>query len=294
MKIASNKVTDVIRFFQEELTPLYEKEELKSIIAYCLEVWLGIKRAEIGWRTQETMSESDLLKFNGAIKALKKHKPIQYILGEADFYCLKFKVNEQVLIPRPETEELVDLIVKDYDKIDTLCKKPVILDIGTGSGCIAIALKKNIPSAKVYAFDISESALEVAKFNAVLNNVEIEFVLADILNPLSIDQFKAYSFDIIVSNPPYICDAEKKNMQKNVLDYEPPLALFVNDSDPLLFYKSITDFSLSTLKPTGKMYLEINQQLALESKHLLVDRGFINVELIKDLNMNYRILRGNR
>ena len=286
MKIASNKIKDIIRFFRDELKDSYEYDELESIIAYCFEYYFKLNRAELFSRTDETVSESELLKFNFAIKELKIHRPIQYILGEADFYRLKFKVNEHVLIPRPETEELVHLIIND-NKMES----PTIIDIGTGSGCIPIALKKNIPSAEISAMDISNEALEVAKQNAHKNNVEIDFFLEDILLPTSNIQHP--TFDILVSNPPYICISEKANMNKNVLEYEPHLALFVENDDPLLFYKSICDFALKNLNKNGKIYFEINQSLSSETKNLLENKGFKNVELIKDLSHNYRILRGN-
>ena len=288
MKIASNKIKDIIRFFRDELKDSYEYDELESIIAYCFEYYFKLNRAELFSRTDETVSESELLKFNFAIKELKNQKPIQYILGEADFYRLKFKVNEHVLIPRPETEELVHLIIKD-NELDS----PIILDIGTGSGCIPIALKKNIPSAKISAIDIANDVLEVAKYNAKHNGVEVEFVLDSILHLTSHISHLTSHFDIIVSNPPYICVSEKANMNKNVLDYEPHLALFVENDDPLLFYKAIIDFAIKNLNKNGKIYFEINQSLASETKNLLENKGFKNVELIKDLSNNYRILRGN-
>ena len=302
MRIASNKIKDVVRFFREELNGIYAKEEIETFIVFCFEEFLNLKKAEIILRDNETMSESHLLKFNFAIKDLKQHKPIQYILGKADFYGLKLKVNEHVLIPRPETEELVDLILKEFNvssfKFNGLSSSPLkrggeicILDIGTGSGCIPIALKKNIPVAKVYALDISEYALDVAKQNAKMNDVEIAFFQNNILSPNS--ETLPRNYDIIISNPPYICISEKKQMEKNVLDYEPHLALFVNDNDPFLFYKAIADYALKWLNPNGKLYFEINQAYGLETKQMLESKGFKNVELIKDLNNNNRILRGN-
>lgn len=288
MKIASNKIKDILRFFRDELKDAYPPEELDSIIAYCFEDYLHLKRSAISTNQETTVSESELLKFNDAIKELKKFKPLQYILGEANFYGLKFYVNEHVLIPRPETEELVHFIIHD-NKMNA----PAILDIGTGSGCIPIALKKNIPSAVVSSIDVSEKALNVANRNAKKNDVEILFILRDILDPLAILDQQLLKYDIIVSNPPYICNAEKNKMDKNVLDYEPHLALFVNDNDPLLFYNVICDFALKMLKTNGKLYFEINQSLASETKDLLESKGFKNVELIKDLSNNYRILRSN-
>lgn len=292
MRIASNKITDILRFFRDELQAIYEKEELETIIEYCFEDYLNMKRPDIVLRANDTISESNLLKFNFAIKDLKKYKPIQYILGKADFYGLKFQVNEHVLIPRPETEELVDLIIKENEELSTKSQEVSILDIGTGSGCIPIALKKNIPFAKMYALDISIQAIEVAKQNALINNTDVNFIIDDILDPKLNLRKQTPLFDIIVSNPPYIGISEKDQMQKNVLDYEPHIALFVANEDPLLFYNAISNFALKHLKPKGKLYLEINQAYGGETKQLLESKGFKNIILIKDLNNKNRILRG--
>lgn len=304
MRIPSNKIADVVRFFREELKNTYEKDELETLIAYCFEEYLNLKRADIFLNFDVTISESELLKFNFAVKDLKQHKPIQYIFGKADFYGLKFIVNKHVLIPRPETEELVQLII---DKIgggrtesgvggqlqppNSLLPTPIsILDIGTGSGCIPISLKKNIPFAKVYALDISGEALDIAKQNAEINSVDVEFFQHDILSATDKLPDADLKFDIIVSNPPYICVSEKGQMHNNVLDHEPHLALFVNDNDPLLFYRSIADFALKNLKQNGELYFEINQALGPETKLLLENKGFKNVVLLKDINNNNRIL----
>ena len=206
----------ILRFFRDELKDSYENGELESIIAYCFEYYLKLNRAELISRADETVSESELLKFNFAIKELKNHKPIQYILGEADFYRLKFKVNEHVLIPRPETEELVHLIIND-NKLES----PSILDIGTGSGCIPIALKENIPSAKISAMDISEKALEVAKQNAKNNDVEIDFILDNILNPNSLilnPKSLILSKETIVFSPPYFLNRSPEILEISELE----------------------------------------------------------------------------
>lgn len=286
MKIASNRIKDIIRFFRDELKDLYDNDELESIIAYCFDAFLKIDRVSIFLKREETVTESELLKFNFAVKDLKQHKPIQYILGEADFYHLKFKVNEHVLIPRPETEELVDLIIKENRKLNNLS----ILDIGTGSGCIPISLKKNLPSADIASVDVSGEALKIAGQNALLNNVRVEFIQNDILSSTFVPREK---IDIIVSNPPYICISEKQSLQRNVLEYEPHLALFISDNDPLLFYKVIADLALKYLNKNGRLYFEINRAFGPESQHMLENKGFKNVELIRDLSNNYRILRGN-
>lgn len=293
MRIPSNKIKDIVQFFRNELKDHYENNEIELFIAYCFEDIAGIKRNDLRLNDNKTVNESDLLKLNFAVKDLKKQKPIQYILGKADFYGLKFIVNEHVLIPRPETEELVHLIIQDI-KLPNSNSPVSILDIGTGSGCIPITLKKNIPLADIYALDISEKALEVARQNAEMNNVKISFINHDILlSPSPLERIGARSFDIIVSNPPYVLHSEKGQMEKNVLNYEPHLALFVEDQDPLLFYKSIADFALKHLNSKGKLYFEINQAFGSEAMQLLERKRFKNVTLVKDLSNKNRILRGN-
>jgi release factor glutamine methyltransferase len=285
MKIASNKIMDVVRFFKDELKGIYDNGELEAILRLCLEEFSGIKN--ISQHENQTISESELLKFNFAVRDLKKERPLQYILGKADFYGSKFIVNEHVLIPRPETEELVHLIIKDLKAYHL--SGAALLDIGTGSGCIPITLKKHLPSALVSAMDISTKALHVAKQNAEMNNVEIDFIHHDILSPVP-DLSSRYN--VIVSNPPYIKISEKETMKKNVLEYEPSLALFVESEDALLFYRKIADFALKTLMPGGRIYFEINGSLGPETKQLIENKGFKNVELIKDMSDKNRILRG--
>jgi len=221
--------------------------------------------------------------FNNHINQLKKGIPIQYVLGEADFYQLKFKVNEHVLIPRPETEELVYLILQDA-KIN---QPKSIIDIGTGSGCIPIALKKHLPNTAINAIDISENAIAVAKENALKNKVEIDFTIADALH---LESKNFQKFDVIVSNPPYIALSEMEDMEANVTKHEPHLALFVADENPLIFYQKIADFALTNLKQNGVLYFEINQALAQETQELLEQKGFIT-EIIKDINQNDRMIK---
>jgi release factor glutamine methyltransferase len=221
--------------------------------------------------------------FNNYINQLKKGVPIQYVLGEADFYQLKFKVNEHVLIPRPETEELVYLILQDA-KIN---QPKSIIDIGTGSGCIPIALKKHLPNTAISAIDISENAIAVAKENALKNKVEIDFTIADALH---LEPKNFQKFDVIVSNPPYIALSEMEDMEANVTKHEPHLALFVEDENPLIFYQKIADFALTNLQQNGVLYFEINQALAQETQKLLEQKGFIT-EIIKDINQNDRMIK---
>ena len=219
--------------------------------------------------------------FEKYTQKLTQQIPIQYVLGEAYFYGLKFKVNEHVLIPRPETEELVQLVIQ-HSKNKTF----QILDIGTGSGCIPIALKKNLPQTKISAIDVSVSALEIAKQNALLNKVEIDFFIDDALNLHSLNH---NLYDVIVSNPPYISISKMKDMDDQVTKHEPHLALFVDDENPLIFYDKISDFALTNLKKDGFLFFEINQDLAFETQTLLLKKGF-KAEILKDINSNDRMI----
>jgi release factor glutamine methyltransferase len=295
MKIASNKIKDIARFFKDELGGLYDEDELSVIFRYCLEEFTG---AGNGLQVEDhrTVSESELLRFSFAVKDLKKEKPLQYILESADFYGLKFFVNGHVLIPRPETEELVQEVIRDVTASSLQLSASVlqppfsILDVGTGSGCIPVALKKHLPHAAVSALDVSEQALDVAKGNAEKNNTAIRFFRDDILSPSP--ELLSSRYDLIVSNPPYIRLSEKEQMKKNVLLYEPHLALFVESEDALLFYRKIADTALKILKPGGRIYFEINEAFGPETGQLLVAKGFKNVELLKDMSNKNRILRG--
>lgn len=288
VQIASNKIKDIVRFFKNELIELYSGDEIDVFIAYCFEKFLNIKRADIRLKQDATISESELLKFNFAVKDLKRHKPIQYILEEADFYGLKFYVNGYVLIPRPETEELVHLIINDIkDHFAAGCS---VLDIGTGSGCIPVTLKKQLSQISVTALDVSEQALLVAQKNAIVLATDVLFLRENILQPS--EKLLNSRFDIVVSNPPYIAFSEKDSMHKNVLDFEPHLALFVQDNDPLLFYRSIAEHALKMLNTGGKLYFEINERYGLQVKELMEGKGYKNVEVLKDLSNKNRILRG--
>ncbi len=251
---------------------------------------LNFSKSDILLKQKEQVNESDLLQLNFICKRLKTQEPIQYILGETEFYSLKMNVNPSVLIPRPETEELVDKIIKDCKyNYSTLS----ILDIGTGSGCIALALKKNLNNARIRAVDISEDALYTAQENAELNKITVDFVKADILQETDWKNL-AGPYDIIVSNPPYISGSEAAEMDSNVKDYEPALALFVKDSDPLLFYRKISAFAIRELKTGGVLYYELNQRLALKTRELVSNTGFVTVEIFHDINNNPRILKATR
>ena len=234
-----------------ELSLIYEMDELNSIFNLLSEYYLKIPRSKILLANEIDLDQSNQTLFQSALERLKTHEPIQYVLGKTSFMDMEFKVNSSVLIPRPETEELIRLMLKeDLDGKD-------ILDIGTGSGCIAISLAKNFPNAKVIALDISNDALEIAKENAALNNVRIDFICSDIFKYQSDKKY-----DLIVSNPPYICESEKLLMKQNVLNFEPDLALFVDDNDPLKYYLEIINFSKYGLKSNGFLFFEINKRFS--------------------------------
>ena len=268
---------------RSELQGLYPDTEIKSFSNLIIEKVSGFSRTEIIVNKNTLFSVEQRHVIENFIEKLKEYVPIQYILGETEFFGLPFQVNESVLIPRPETEELVDWIRNENDRN----ANPGILDIGTGSGCIAISLKHEFTNATVDAFDISEKALETAQNNATLNKLEVTFSKVDILNTPEMEQ----KWDIIVSNPPYVTELEKSEISPNVLDYEPHLALFVPDNDPLLFYRCIAIFAQQHLKPRGKLYFEINRQFGKATVDLLTAMGFGNVELRKDISGNDRMVR---
>ncbi|MHC1702608.1 MAG: peptide chain release factor N(5)-glutamine methyltransferase [Tenuifilaceae bacterium] len=266
------------------LSDAFSEQEIQSLQRMIFEKKLGLQLHEIYLNPNLKISEIDTKSILDIVSELISNKPIQYIFGEADFFGLVFKVAEDVLIPRPETEELVDWIIKSVDD------NPLsILDIGTGSGCIAVSLAANLPKAKITAIDISNSALEVARYNAKANSVDVDFFLIDILDSNQI--ILNYPFDIIVSNPPYIRESEKKLMKPNVLEHEPYTALFVSDIDPLIFYREIAQKSLKLLKPGGKVYCELNEALADETCLVFAEFGYTKIEVRKDLNGKNRMIK---
>jgi release factor glutamine methyltransferase len=285
MKIPSNKVSDIMNYFHGELYSLYEKEEIEKFIEYCFEEFIHFKKTDLLLKQEKTVSESDLLKFHFAVKDLKRGRPIQYVIGKSWFYGMEFIVTNDVLIPRPETEELVKLVIDDAKLHNESFS---ILDIGTGSGCIAIALKKNLPRCHVYALDISEEAISVAKQNAEKNNCEVHFIHADILDKTSFAKIPACS--VIVSNPPYVKKSEINSMHKNVVEYEPHTALFVNDENALVFFKTIAEVGKIKLKPGGVVYVEINESLGLETAILFQKEGYVDVQLKQDMQGKDRMV----
>ena len=272
--------------FIQELTSLYDVGEAESFFYRILEARHLLKRIDIALQPELALTVAELEDWNLILEQLKKEIPIQYLLGSTHFYGLEFEVNSNVLIPRPETEELVDWIIKSQ-QLAIGDKKVRILDIGTGSGCVAIALAKNLPNAQVFAFDVSEQALATAQKNAELNQVAIKFIHQSILETEDLGQ----QFDIIVSNPPYVRHLEKLEIKKNVLDNEPHLALFVADDDALIFYRKIAELAQKNLNPQGQLYFEINQYLGQETLDLLQEMGFKNTELRKDIYGNDRMIQ---
>ena len=264
----------------------YPVQEVSSFFNLLIESYLGMNRLDFALKPGKELSLEEKQKFESAIQRLSLHEPIQYIIGETEFFGLKFKVDKNVLIPRPETEELVQWVLDDVGESKN-SPKLKILDIGTGSGCIAISLAKNLPNAEIFALDISEKALKIARENAGLNKVNVNFIQADILNLEALTG----KFDVVVSNPPYVREMEKAEMHRNVLENEPEMALYVKDTDPLIFYGIIAKLARAGLQENGNLYFEINQYLAIETEEILKNSGF-KTELKKDIFGNYRMLKG--
>jgi release factor glutamine methyltransferase len=283
------KIKEYRTQFIDALTSLYGEDEAESFFYLILEENQQLKRIDLALNPDLFFSEGQIAVWNSILEQLKLEIPVQYLLGKTSFYGLDFEVNENVLIPRPETEELVDWIVLS-EKSKVKSQKIKILDIGTGSGCIAISLAKNLPNAQVFALDVSEKALAVAKKNASLNDVNVTFLHQSILETEDLEQ----EFNIIVSNPPYVRNLEKQEIKKNVLDNEPHLALFVEDNDALIFYRKISELAQKNLSNSGQLYFEINQYLGKEMIDLLEGMGFKDVELRKDIYGNDRMTKGCR
>ena len=280
-------IQDIKTKFEKGLKDKYSKAEIDVIFYSLAEKYLRKDKSIIRLALHESWSEIEESKllFDLALFDLQKGKPYQYVLGECDFMGNHLYINQNVLIPRPETEELIEWI-SDVFKLKKEEFPGNIIDIGTGSGAIAIALKKNFPKAKVYALDISGEALEVAKRNAVINHIELDFIQFDILKD---DYSDLPKFDLIVSNPPYIPEKEKENMQPEVVNNEPHNALFVPDEEPLVFYKSIKDLSIEKLNTNGQIYLEIHQDLKEETEEVF--KSDFEVKAKKDISGNWRMLR---
>ena len=278
-------IKDYRTHFIKVLTPRYDALEAESFFYLILETKFQMKRIDLAFQPEIVFTETDVLYWDSIVEQLLQEIPIQYLLGTTSFFGMDFEVNTNVLIPRPETEELVAWILEKYSKN----RHPIsILDIGTGSGCIAIALAKNLPNAKVAALDVSELALKTAKQNADRNAVSVAFLQKNILETNNFEE----TFDIIVSNPPYVRNLEKVEIKKNVLEHEPHLALFVDDNDALLFYRKIAVLAQKSLNKNGELYFEINQYLGKEMIALLEELGYKDIVLRQDIYGNDRMLYG--
>lgn len=282
-------ILELKKQFQESLSEKYPLEEIQSFFNILSENYLNLSRIQIATNPEIEVSKSDLEKFQNALLRLRRYEPIQYIVGETEFYGLPIKVNNYTLIPRPETEELVSWVLDEISASSDAAENKTILDIGTGSGCIAISVAKHIKNANVSAIDISEEALKIARYNAEINAVNVSFLKTDVLKANSLKQ----NFDIIISNPPYVRELEKEQMQENVLKFEPNTALYVKNEDPLLFYRVISILAKKHLKPGGKLFFEINEYLSEELAALLKSKGFKDIEVKQDIFGKDRMVKCN-
>lgn len=284
MGVKIQTIKDIRIYLFQELDAIYQEPELTALTNIIIKTILGVTKLHQVYLSDQTVTGIQTERCIKICRELKSGKPIQYVLGETFFYDCRIRVTEATLIPRPETEELVHYLLKQNDGF-----KGNIIDFGTGSGCIAIALARNLPGSEVFGIDLAEDALTVARENAILNNTKVSFLKRDILN---FDYSLIPMAGIIVSNPPYVRDSEKKLMNRNVLDFEPHQALFVSDSDPLVFYRSILEIAGKILLPDGEVWFEINEALGIQMYDLLISFGYIKIEEFKDINGRDRIIKG--
>lgn len=289
MRIPTNKVGDILNYFRSELKLKYEAEEIDILAGYCFQDFNHITKKDLLLNPDKRVSESDLLKYSFAVKDLKRGRPIQYILGTAWFMSHEFDVNESVLIPRPETEELTQLVIDELMRHDETVS---VIDIGTGSGCIPISVKLKKPRTHVYALDVSQEALVVAQQNATKLNADVKFMHVDFLDRSKWEKLPPVS--IIVSNPPYVKASESATMLDRVKDHEPHTALFVPEEDPLVFYKAIAEFAMLKLKSGGKVFVEINEALGIETCIVFQKAGLSDVQLRQDIQCKDRFVSANK
>ena len=289
MRIASNKLSDLHTFYKNELTPIYEPNEINSIFELVCDYYLQYNKTTIKQRINENINQSDLIKIYNTCLELKTGIPIHYILNEAYFFDSKFMVNKDVLIPRPETEELVDIILKTLKENNQ--SNITILDIGTGSGCIPIILKKHLPLAKVFGIDVSKKALTVANKNSSNLKQEVHFSEINILT----EGLGDAKYSVLVSNPPYVLKSEAIQMENHVLLHEPHLALFVEDTDPIIFYKRIIDLCEKNLEEKGWLFFELNPLYCNEvSNYAITSKLFIFSEILKDMSGKQRFFKAQK
>jgi release factor glutamine methyltransferase len=284
MFVTSNSFDSLLAHFNDRLSVQFSHSEIRIILLEAVRARLkqpDLSAIDIG---NMRFSESDLLFFREVRTRLLNQEPLQYVIGTSHFYGLDLKADKRALIPRPETEELVDWIVKENTNPDE------IVDLCSGSGCIGLALKKAFPNSEVRAVELSEEAIELIEENKILTGLEIQVIQADVLN-WNNSLIDAESADVIVSNPPYVLESDKAEMKENVLDFEPHLALFVSNADPLIFYKAIASLAKYTLKKGGQLYFEFHEKYAEELIQLMEEEGFVNIEVRKDLQLKDRMLR---
>ena len=286
MGVKIQTIKDIRFHLAKELTGVYKETEIRTLADILIKTITGTTKLHELYDNDYLISAAEAEKIIQYSAELKSGKPVQYVVGQTYFYNCIIKVNSHTLIPRPETEELVDLIIKENQGY-----KGHIIDIGTGSGCIAVALAANIPTAALTGIDISEEAIKIAAENAVLNNVKISLMKGDIFD---LDPERVSKAGIIVSNPPYVRNSEKADMAKNVLDYEPHLALFVTDSDPLIYYNAVLKLAEKVLLPGGLLYFEINEAMGRSLKELFVSYDYSDIKVISDINDKERIIKGRK
>ena len=286
MGVNIQTIKDIRSYLSKELEVIYQEPEISALTNIIIKTVIGISKLHQLYMTEQPVTNWHAGRIIDICKELKTGKPIQYILGETNFYDCIIRVNSATLIPRPETEELVDLIIRE-----NRCYPGNIIDIGTGSGCIAIALAANLPGSVIIGIDISQDAIRIAQENAILNNVAVSFVKGDVF---SFDFETVNKADIIVSNQPYVRNSEKQLMSKNVLDFEPSMALFVTDSDPLVYYNAILKLADKILIPGGRLYFEINEVMGKSMVQLLESFGYSVIEIVADINSKERIIKGTK
>lgn len=274
---------DLFRDLRKRITLSQEASETDSVLYLILENVVSITRADVITQKAVSLTSAETSALHAIVERINKNEPIQYIMGKAHFYGHEFRVNPSVLIPRPETEWLVDEVIKRTSNVPGK-----ILDIGTGSGCIAITLAKKLPQKTIFAFDISEDALRTANENAKQLEATVTFKQIDILK----EEISYRDLEFVVSNPPYIAVSEKDVMSRNVLDHEPHLALFVPDNDPMIFYRVIAKKGMAALKPGGRIVVEINERYGKETADVFCAEGFTAIEILKDLSRKDRIVTG--
>jgi len=288
MFVQQNTIQALFDYLKTKLTGAFSENENRNMYKILICFRLKWTDSEYLLNQDQRLSESDLLFVRSCVNRLLKNEPFQYIVGETEFFGLKFKCNSNALIPRPETEELVAHVLKTMAHVES----PKIADLCTGSGCIGISLAKKIGGAKIVLTDISEGAIELAESNAILNEVKVEYLIEDLFSSSAFKGWEINSFDCWVSNPPYIPFIEKSEMEENVVGYEPHIALFVEDANPILFYQEIITHAKLYLKKNGWLFFEINPEFSAEIIWYLEKNGFVNIELMKDLQGRIRMLKG--